>query len=244
MKGYRLTFIRHGATQGNADGQYIGITDLPLSEAGAAELYEKAEAAGFPSFQKVYISPLKRCLQTAYIMAPNCPMVEIGELAEMDFGDFEGKTPEELKNDPAYAEFLKGGLDNAPPNGESARQVVTRCFRAITIMIEDMMKNNIKNAAVVTHAGIIMNMLTCFALPKQAPGAYRCGFGEGFEVLVTAQLWQRSGAFELIGSFPAVYEDGRSEYFADLEDDDHDDDDDDDEYCGDYSYDDHNEDDG
>ena len=224
MRGYRITFIRHGATQGNADGQYIGVTDLPLSEEGAAELYEKVEAADFPSFQKAYISPLKRCLQTAYIMAPNCPMIEIGELAEMDFGDFEGKTPAELKNDPAYAEFLKGGLDNAPPNGESARQVVTRCFRAIAIIIEDMMDNNIRHAAVVTHAGIIMNMLTCFGIPKQAPSAYRCGFGEGFEVLVTAALWQRSGAFELIGSFPPVYEDGRGEYFTDLDDDDEDDD--------------------
>ena len=224
MKGYRITFIRHGATQGNTDGKYIGITDLPLSEEGAAELYEKVEAADFPSFQKAYISPLKRCLQTAYIMAPNCPMVEIGELAEMDFGDFEGKTPEELKDDPAYAEFLKGGLDNAPPNGESARQVVTRCFRAMAIIIEDMMNNDIKNAAVVTHAGIIMNMLTCFGIPKQAPQAYRCGFGEGFEVLVTAQLWQRSGAFEIIGTFPPVFEQAQGEYFTDLEDLDDDDD--------------------
>lgn len=225
MRGYRITFIRHGATQGNADGQYIGVTDLPLSESGAAELYEKAEAADYPSFQKAYISPLKRCLQTAYIMAPNCPMVEMGELAEMDFGDFEGKTPDELKDDPAYAEFLKGGLDNAPPNGESARQVVTRCFKALAGIIEDMMENNITNAAVVTHAGIIMNMMTCFALPKQGPQAYRCGFGEGFEVLVTAQLWQRSGVFELIGAFPPTFEQARGEYFADLDDFDDDDED-------------------
>ena len=217
MKGYRITFIRHGATQGNEDGKYIGITDLPLSADGAAALYEKAEQAGDMNFQKVYISPLKRCLQTAYIMTPNVFTVEIPELVEMDFGDFEEKTPAELKDLPEYKKFLEGGLDNPPPNGESARQVVTRCFEAVAKIIGDMMEEGLTNVAVITHSGIIMNMLACFGLPKRPPMEYACGFGEGFEVLVTAQLWQRSGAFEVIGSFPPVYEERRGEYFTELD---------------------------
>ncbi|SDA10054.1 alpha-ribazole phosphatase [Ruminococcus sp. YE71] len=217
MKGYRITFIRHGATQGNVDGKYIGVTDLPLSAEGAAVLYEKVEEAGYPSFQKVYLSPLKRCLQTAYIMAQNAPMVEIPELVEMDFGDFEEKTPAELKDLPEYKKFLQGGLDNPPPNGESARQVVTRCFKAMAKIIEDMMEEGLTNVAVVTHSGIIMNLMACFGLPKRSPMEYACDFGEGFEVLVTAQLWQRSGAFEIIGSWPPVYEEQRGEYFIDRE---------------------------
>lgn len=218
MRGYRITFIRHGATQGNAEGKYIGITDLPLSAEGAAVLYEKYEEAGCPTFQKVYISPLKRCLQTAYIMANSTPMVEIPELVEMDFGDFEEKTPAELKDLPEYKKFLQGGLDNPPPNGESARQVVTRCFKAMAKIIEDMMEENLTNVAVITHSGIIMNLMSCFGLPKRSPMEYACDFGEGFEVLVTAQLWQLSGAFEIIGSWPPVYEDAHGEYFIDTED--------------------------
>lgn len=217
MKAYRITFIRHGATQGNADGKYIGITDLPLSADGAAALYEKAEQAEYPRFQRVYISPMKRCLQTAYIMTPNIFTVEIPELVEMDFGEFEDKTPEELKGREDYKQFLLGGLDNPPPGGESARQVVTRCFEAITKIIGDMMEEGLTNVAVITHGGIIMNMLACFGLPKRSPMEYSCGFGEGFEVLVTAQLWQRSGAFEILGSFPAVYEPARGEYFTQLD---------------------------
>lgn len=217
MKGYRITFIRHGATQGNADGKYIGITDLPLSADGAAALYEKVEQAGYPKFQKVYISPLKRCIQTAYIMTPNAFTVEIPELVEMDFGDFEDKTPEELKDREDYKQFLLGGLDNPPPGGESARQVVSRCFAAITSIIGDMMEESLTNVAVITHSGIIMNMLACFGLPKRNPMEYACGFGEGYEVLVTAQMWQRSGAFEIIGSFPPEYEPQRGEYFIDTD---------------------------
>ena len=137
----------------------------------------------------------------------------------MDFGDFEGKTPQELKGDPAYAEFLKGGLDNPPPNGESARQVVTRCLKALTKIMDDMMTEGLTNCAVITHSGIIMNMLACFGMPKLPPMEYACGFGEGFEVLVTASMWQRSGAFEVLGSFPAVYDEPRGEYFIDAEQD-------------------------
>lgn len=208
MKGYRITFIRHGFTQGNTDGKYIGVTDLPLSKEGAAELYEKAEQAGYPSFQKVYISPLKRCLQTAYILSPNCQMVEIPQLIEMNFGKFENKTPQELKDDEDYKKFLQGGLDNPPPDGESAREVVTRCFEALSIIIGDMMEEGLTNCAVVTHSGIIMNMMACFGLPKRKPLEYACGFGEGFEVMVSAAMWQRSGVFEILGEFPHIPEDG------------------------------------
>lgn len=218
MKGYRITFIRHGATQGNADGKYIGITDLPLSADGAADLYDAAERADYRSFQRVYISPLKRCLQTAYIMTPNCQMIEIPELVEMDFGEFEDKTPQQLKDDPRYAEFLKGGLDNPPPGGETARQLITRCLRAIAKIIDDMMEEGLTDCAVITHSGIIMNTLACFGIPKRNAMEYACGFGEGFEVLVTAQLWQRSGAFEIIDTFPPTARAEHGEYFIDLED--------------------------
>ena len=38
MRTYRIHFIRHGLTEANADGRYIGVTDLPLSDSGADEL--------------------------------------------------------------------------------------------------------------------------------------------------------------------------------------------------------------
>ncbi len=219
MKGYRITFIRHGSTQGNIDGKYIGVTDLPLSEQGADEMYRAAELADYPSFQKIYISPLKRCLQSAYILSPNSPMVELNELKEMNFGRFEGKTPAELQEDEDYKKFLEGGLDNPAPGGESAREVMTRCFEAITLIIGDMMEEGLTNCAVITHSGIIMNMMGGFGVPKQEPIKYACGFGEGFEVLVSASMWQRSGAFEIVDTFPPTPREERAEYFINLDSD-------------------------
>ena len=203
MKGYRITFIRHGMTEANADGRYIGITDLPLSSEGAQALYDKLEKYEYPPAQKVYTSPLKRCKQTVSILQPNRLTVELPELVEMDFGDFENKKVSDLMDTDEYKAFIKGGLDNPPPGGESLRSVVNRCYKALQIIISDMMYEGLTNVCVVTHGGIIMNMLSCFGVPKRSPMDYSCDFGEGFEVIVTASMWQRSEAFEVLGTYPA-----------------------------------------
>ncbi|MBQ4247655.1 MAG: histidine phosphatase family protein [Ruminococcus sp.] len=203
MKGYRITFIRHGMTEANADGRYIGITDLPLSSQGAQALYDKLEKYEYPPAQKVYTSPLKRCKQTVSILQPNRLTVELGELVEMDFGEFENKKISDLMDTDEYKAFIKGGLDNPPPGGESLRSVINRCYKALQIIISDMMYEGLTNVAVVTHGGIIMNMLSCFGLPKRSPMDYSCDFGEGFEVIVTASMWQRSEAFEVLCTYPA-----------------------------------------
>ena len=202
MKGYRIAFIRHGMTEANEDGRYIGTTDLPLSSLGAQELFDKLETLDYPNPQKVYTSPLKRCKQTAGILYPNCYTVELNELREMDFGAFENKKAEDLMDTPEYKQYIKGGLDNPPPGGEPAREMVNRCYEAIKIIISDMMYEGLTSAAVVTHGGIIMNMLSCFGVPKRKPMEFACDFGEGFEVLVTASMWQRSEAFEILGRYP------------------------------------------
>ena len=202
MKGYRICFIRHGMTEANTDGRYIGITDLPLSSEGAQELYDKLEKYEYPPAQKVYTSPLKRCKQTVSILQPNRLTVELPELVEMDFGDFENKKVADLMDTESYRKFIQGGLDNPAPNGESLRDVITRCYKALQIIISDMMYEGLTNVAVVTHSGIIMNMLSCFGLPKRQPMDFTCDFGEGFEISVSAAMWQRSGAFEILGRFP------------------------------------------
>ena len=204
-------------TEANADGRYIGITDLPLSSEGAQALYDKLEKYEYPPAQKVYTSPLKRCKQTVSILQPNRLTVELPELVEMDFGDFENKKIADIMDTDEYKQFIKGGLDNPPPNGESLRDVVNRCYKALQMIISDMMYEGITNVAVVTHGGIIMNMLSCFGVPKRQPMDYSCDFGEGFEVMVTASMWQRSEAFEVMGTYPA-HEQIEAYSYADDED--------------------------
>lgn len=202
MKGYRIHFIRHAICEANEEGRYVGITESPVSARGRRELIAKASEFVYPPADKVYVSPLRRCIDTAAFLYPEGYARVVPELREMNFGDFEGRLLSEIKDRPEYKKFLKGGANNPPPNGESLESVVRRCYEGLDFIIMDMMKNGYENAVAVTHGGIIMNMMSCFGLPKYSPNDFACDFGEGFSVLVTAQLWQQSGAFEILGALP------------------------------------------
>lgn len=202
MKGYRLTFLRNGKTRANAEGIYIGRTDWPLSDAGRAELEEKYDMHSYPKVERVYSSPLTRALQSAEILFPDREIVICDELTEMDFGVFEGLSVEQLLELDSYKKWIKGGLDNPPPNGETLRSMINRVYSGLNLMIMDMMKNDIAEAGVITHSGIMMNLLSCFGLPKMKPMEFACEPGEGWTIYVTAQLWQNGGTFEILSRVP------------------------------------------
>lgn len=208
MKGYHISIFRHGITDANENGIYIGKTDLPLSEAGREALMDKYEQLDYPKVQRVYSSPLERAVQTAEIIFPEREIVIVDDLREMDFGVFEGLPAEELVRLDSFKKWLKGGLDNSPPNGETLRSMMLRCYSALNLMILDMMKEGFTHAGAVTHSGILMNMLSCFGLPKKKPMEFSCEPGEGYEILVTAMMWQNSSAFEILGKVPYNDRDG------------------------------------
>ncbi|MBQ7991216.1 MAG: histidine phosphatase family protein [Oscillospiraceae bacterium] len=202
MKGYRIAVIRHGRTKANDSGIYIGKTDYPLTEEGKEELRELYEKYEYPKVGRVYTSPLERAVQTAEILFPDREMTEIDDLREMDFGAFEGCRAEELAQLDSYKKWLKGGLDNPPPNGESMRNMMVRTYTALNTVLLDMMEDGIDYSAIVTHSGILMNMMSCFGLPKFKPMEFACPMGHGYEILMTAQMWQQGYCFEILRKLP------------------------------------------
>ena len=202
MKCYKLSILRHGQTRANEEGFYIGKTDLPLSEAGREELEEKYRSCEYPKVERVYSSPAERALQSAEILFPDREIIIADDLREMDFGVFEGVKAVEAANLDSYKKWLKGGLDNPPPNGESLRSVIVRCYSAMNAIIRDMMQNGIARGGIMTHSGIMMNILSCFGLPKLDPMEFTAAPGEGFEISVTSMLWQNGGTFEIVGKIP------------------------------------------
>ena len=80
MRGYRICLIRHGMTEANEKGIYIGSTDLPLSEKGANELLLKKDSMDYPYVDRVYTSPLRRCTGTADILFTNMGEKEVAYL--------------------------------------------------------------------------------------------------------------------------------------------------------------------
>lgn len=202
MKGYRISIIRHGMTEANETGIYIGSTDMPLSRKGAGELAAKMDEFDYPSVQRVYSSPLCRCTETAEILFPEIELIKSDGLRELNFGEFEGKTVDELINRDDYKSWLKGGKNTRPPKGESLEEMTARTFSALHNIITDMMQNSITQAAVITHSGIITNMLLGFGIPKYDPKYLQAKAGEGFDIMVTTQMWLNSQAFEIMGYCP------------------------------------------
>ena len=63
----RVILIRHSKTAGNLKGRYIGTTDEPLCEEGIRLL----EGKTYPAAELVYVSPMKRCRETASLIYPD-----------------------------------------------------------------------------------------------------------------------------------------------------------------------------
>ena len=96
MKSYVIHFIRHGAIDETLSGKYIGATDVPLSGQGKAALQRLAQEHAYPRAQVVFTSPLKRCTETCRILYPDISPLAIANLSECNFGEWEGKTAEEV----------------------------------------------------------------------------------------------------------------------------------------------------
>ena len=82
--------------------------------------------------------------------------------------------------------------------------MTARIFSAVHGIIMDMMENGLTHCAVVTHGGIISNLLTGFGIPKYDPKYLNASYGEGFDIMVTAQMWLNSQAFEILNLFPYI----------------------------------------
>jgi alpha-ribazole phosphatase len=87
--------------------------------------------------------------------------------------------------------------------------MIERTLSGLNLIIMDMMKEDIHDAGVVTHSGIIMNTMACFGLPKMKPMEFACEPGEGWMINVSAMLWQNGCTFEIVGKVPGI---GSDEY--------------------------------
>ena len=140
-----IYLIRHGKTAANEQHLYCGSTDLTLSKAGRAEL-EKLHY----DIQNVRFlsSGMQRTDETLRILFGDVPFEVDPRFREVDFGIFELKSYDELKDTPEYQAWLSGDNEvNIPPKGESGEQMRRRVLEAFSEIRED--------TCVITHGGVI-----------------------------------------------------------------------------------------
>lgn len=150
----RLYFVRHFKTQGNFEKRYIGRTDESIDFTQKLSLqYELPQVP-----DKLFSSPMKRCLDTSHFIYPEQEPVIVEGLQELDFGFFENKTYEELKENIHYRNFIDGIED--PLDGESKAVFKERCCRSFQEIVESCEATDC--VVIVCHGGTLMSIMEAY----------------------------------------------------------------------------------
>ncbi len=122
----RVVIVRHGETEWSKAWRHTGRTDLPLTEEGRAKALALRPVLAHHTFASVLTSPLQRARETAALAGfPDAEVCD--DLLEWDYGDDEGRTSVEIREErPGWSIWSDG-----PKNGESIAQVAVRAERVI-----------------------------------------------------------------------------------------------------------------
>ena len=120
--------IRHGETAWSLSGQHTGVTDLPLTDNGRRLAARIRPVLAREKFALVLVSPMQRAGETCLLAGLGDAAVVDPDLAEWNYGEYEGLTPEQIhKVAPNWLLFRDGC-----PGGEAPAQVGLRADRVIS----------------------------------------------------------------------------------------------------------------
>lgn len=178
-----IYLLRHGKTKGNLLGRYIGTTDESLCEEFEKELQEKS---GRYTADLLFVSPMKRCVQTAQILFPEQKQHPVSDFRECDFGAFENKNYQDLSGEPRYQAWIDSNGTLPFPEGESREAFQQRCVRAFQKVLEEAKKQKAETIACVVHGGTIMSILAELAYPQKDYYSYQVKNGCGYAAALRA----------------------------------------------------------
>jgi alpha-ribazole phosphatase len=124
----RIVLCRHGETEHNAAGLFLSSDDPPLNERGRKQCEALREALKEFRFERCFSSPMRRCLETREIVAPDVPFEVDDALREVHFGLWEGKGLEWLERfaSDLLAARRRDPVAFRPPGGESFEDIAPR----------------------------------------------------------------------------------------------------------------------
>ncbi len=165
-RAMRVILARHGETAANRDGLGLGLQDPPLTDKGRLQAEALAEALSGEKLVAVYSSPLRRASETAMAIASRhgVEVVVDERLTEMDVGEFDGLTFDEMRK--RYPDFMsrwlgkEAGTLHMPGGGECLQDVQDRALACLRRIGERHDKGAV---AIVTH-NFTIHTLLCDAL--------------------------------------------------------------------------------
>ena len=124
----QVVLLRHGETEWSLSGRHTGKTDIPLTERGRRQAKALGPELQDWKFALVLTSPLQRATETCRLAGYGQQAQTRPELAEWDYGRYEGMTTEQItQTSPHWSLWRDGG-----PGGEKASDVGRRVDRVIS----------------------------------------------------------------------------------------------------------------
>lgn len=180
----RVYLIRHGMTAGNLKKRYIGKTDEPLCQEGNAVLERVKNSGLYEQPDLLYVSPMRRCIETAQILFPEVKQTVVEDLRECDFGEFENQNYQELAGNQNYQKWIDSNGKMPFPGGESRESFQSRSIAAFW-KLENEWKEKYsegKTAALVVHGGTIMSILESVGVPEKSYYDFQVKNAEGYRL--------------------------------------------------------------
>jgi broad specificity phosphatase PhoE len=166
----RLFLIRHAETDANSGHRYQGLTDNRLNEKGLWQARRLGERLSGEPLRAVYSSTLKRARETAEIIASyhKLDVVSLQDLRELDFGQWEGLTAEEIahKYPEIFQKWANGDFEAEIPRGEKRKTFLERIKQGLGGILSAHRGETI---TLVSHGGPLKCIL-CDALATNPMG--------------------------------------------------------------------------
>lgn len=167
----KILFLRHGITEGNKNRWFYGGLNLHLLPEGIENLNQKKASGYYPEIPdnaQYFTTGLIRTEETLETLFGKKVHETIPELREMEFGEYEGRTFQDLENDPLFQNWTYDETgDVAFPGGETRNQFAQRIIRGKEILLgkhklkELEVRHNGKDAftVMICHGGVIASLI-------------------------------------------------------------------------------------
>jgi probable phosphoglycerate mutase len=124
---HEVVLVRHGETDWSRAGKHTGRTDVPLNDRGRTQAKALARRLAGRRFALVLTSPLSRAAETCRLAGLGRQAMTRDELAEWDYGAYEGRTTPEIRTERAGWSLWRDGV----VDGETIAQVGARVDRLL-----------------------------------------------------------------------------------------------------------------
>ena len=147
----KITLIRHTRVAVET-GICYGWSDVGVAPSFETEASRVKENISNEQFDIVYSSPLSRCRKLAAFCGFHEPILD-DRLKELNFGEWEMKSWNELSSDPRSEAWFKDWVNNPTPNGESLQDQYDR----VSDFLNELRKSGLQKVCLFAHGGV----LTC-----------------------------------------------------------------------------------